>query len=364
MVRQGCGHQQSGVTQVAKTKISTLKFQYHDDEKDKEEQRRAKRKLRELNNSECDYEETQKEEKIDFKQPVVNEIPEVIMKLNPTYGVVFDKIPLNDNKAKTSKAWNKRPYSKVHGKKYSEIPSLKTTLTRTQYKEMRRANNLSVKINDNTQIFSPEVRTERDMSNSRYVQDKKLDNSQQEHVKVSDETEDIKPGLDKLEIGRGFSSILPDVDNRSYKAAKILVDNAFTNKMNPANTTSKSFFSEQLYPNKEAVARKFTGYNLFRRMKIRRHSRTSHSRNNSKTIEDLKEVRSLEKAPKHQNLFTFLNTKNTGFGENFRSSNFNTKRFKNRSIHDVDRMSETENSRYARIRKEPNKVLRTHSRSN
>lgn len=142
------------------------------------------------------------------------------------------------------------------------------------------------------------------------------------------------------------------------------MDNAFTNMKNPANTTSKSFFSEQLYPNKEPVARKYTGCNLFRRMKIRRHSRTSHSRNNSKTIEDLKEVRSLEKEPKQQNLFTFLNTKTSGFGENFRSSNFNTKRFKNRSIHDADRMSETENSRYARIRKEPNKVLRTHSRSN
>jgi hypothetical protein len=130
-------HKESNVKNIKKTKISTLKYQYIDFEKEIEAMRLMEEERKKAEDS--DYEPPKTENtKIDFKSPVINETQEVVIKVHPTYGVTFDKVILNGTKFKGRSIGDRESSHKVSGKKYIEIPNLKSKLTLTQYKEMRK----------------------------------------------------------------------------------------------------------------------------------------------------------------------------------------------------------------------------------
>ena len=102
--------------------------------------------------------------KIDFKENIVNEFHEVNQTIQPTFGVAL--VMMNDNGGNSKRiGTSDLSVTKVNGKRYNQIPNLKTNITRKDYLQIRDLNNqiiqsnrtsnsIDYKINENSGFIS------------------------------------------------------------------------------------------------------------------------------------------------------------------------------------------------------------------
>lgn len=275
----------SGET-IKKTKISNLKYKYVDHQKEEEDRVRQEENLKRLNDS--DYESTMhKEEQIDFSKEKINEQSEIIVNVKPTFGVSFEAININ-NDSMIKSPWKNNSHSKVKGLTYNQMPNLKMKLSRPQYHALRRVHNFSMKDNPDKDLINNE---NTDLNN--YLGNFNPRESRANYISIDEarpfSNKGVRSNFDKLEMTRQESNILPQLDPRVQKATKILIDNTFSkDSYNPATATNKSLFSEKLIQEHTLATSQYADYNMMRRLKMKRNSRTSHSRNKSQDREFMK----------------------------------------------------------------------------
>lgn len=170
------------------------------------------------------------------------------------------------------------------------MPNLKMKLSRPQYHALRRVHNLSMKDNPDRDLIDNQ---NTDLNN--YLDNFNPGENRTNFISIDEarpfSNKAVSSNFDKLEISREESYILPQLDPRVQKATKILIDNTFSsNGYKPATSTNKSLFSEKLVPEHTLAISQYADYNMMRRLKMKRNSRTSHSRNKSKDRGFMKSV--------------------------------------------------------------------------
>lgn len=267
MVKNSVKHKESNVKDVKKTMISTLKFQYVDFEKEIEAMKLQEEMRKKAEDS--DYEPPKMETtKIDFKNPVINETQEVNIKLHPTYGVTFDKVKINETKFKGRSVGIRESPHKIIGKKYTEIPNLKSKLTLTQYKELR-------KNKDSVDIVKDKVLVKKNKS-SQEATGLLISDDIDDHnfISVEDQrffdSKEINIDVEPIYSDQGGNHALPNIDSRAYKAGKMLIDHSFNYSVNPNSATNKSIFSEKVIPDRSVITSKYADLNRFRSLKTRK----------------------------------------------------------------------------------------------